>query len=487
MKHSRITLLILMGLYSLSSLSQAQTITLDQFLDQLKQTHPLFEKERLTVQIEKEQQNSYLGTEDWLITSGTYYSRQNPLPPGSFTPDRVDQINVGAVAGRTFWKTGGRLSFSWSSNFTDQTGLEDFKIQLDPLAPPIVFDIGPSKYYQNELAVTYVHPLLKNRNGFLDRLQYDLKQYDIDFSEVQSLENQENFLASVAGKFLDWVLLTEQKQIIQDRLRLSEEELTRTKKKREANLVDEVDVIRAGDAVRIAKRNQVLIGSRWKALQAELAVLTMNSEIFDDSPEFDLNIFVELMPLETASTYLNVNSRLIRVLNVRLDQLQYARKGFEETLKPDLSLVAQVITKNLDEGFGESLNMDKLDTYVGLQFSLPLGNRTAKSQITKTDLRTTQLKKQLLDLSLTLTSALANLHIQINELEEVLKLDIEQIESAKVKTREELKLYDLGRGELTFVIQSQDSEQNAKLTYVGDSVTYHKLIIAYRALMDELF
>ena len=131
--------------------------------------------------------------------------------------------------------------------------------------------------------------------------------------------------------------------------------------------------------------------------------------------------------------------------------------------------------------------MDKLDTFVGLQFSLPLGNRTAKSQITKTDLRTTQLKKQLLDLSLTLTSALANLHIQINELEEVLKLDIEQIESAKVKTREELKLYDLGRGELTFVIQSQDSEQNAKLTYVGDAVTYHKLIIAYRALMDELF
>ena len=486
MKHSKSMLLLFIGLFNLTSLLQSQTINLDDFLNQLKQVHPLFEKERLTVQIEREAQSGYLGTEDWLITSGPYYSRLNPLPPGSFTPDRVDQISMGAAAQRVFWKTGGRLSFSWSSDLTDQTGLEDFEIQLDPLIPPIVFDIGPSKYYQNELAVKYVHPLLKNRNGFLDRLQYDLKQYDIDFSEVQSLENQEDFLASVAGKFLDWVLLTEQKQIIQDRLRLSEEELSRTQKKREANLVDEVDVIRAGDAVRIAKRNQVLIESRWNALQAELAVLTMNSEIFDGSPEFDLNIFVELMTFETASTYLNINSRLIKTLNVRLDQLQYARKGYEETLKPDLSLVAQVNTKNLDEGFGESLKMEKLDTYVGLQFSLPLGNRTAKSQITKTDLRTTQLKKQLLDLSLTLTSVLANLHFQINELEEVLKLDIEQIESAREKTREELRLYDLGRGELTFVIQSQDSEQNAKLTYVSDAVTYHKLIIAYRALMDEL-
>ena len=323
MKHSRITLLILMGLYSLSSLSQAQTITLDQFLDQLKQTHPLFEKERLTVQIEKEGQNSLLGNQDWNILSSVNYLREEPAITFS-GPERTDALSVSGGVERVFWKTGGRFSASFSSSRVD--------IKIDPL-----YGI-PNSFYQNEVAVTYVHPLLKNRNGFLDRLQYDLKQYDIDFSEVQSLENQENFLASVAGKFLDWVLLTEQKQIVQDRLRLSEEELTRTKKKREANLVDEVDVIRAGDAVRIAKRNQVLIESRWKALQAELAVLTMNSEIFDDSPEFDLNIFVELMPLETASTYLNVNSRLIRVLNVRSNQLQYARKGFEETLKPDLSL-----------------------------------------------------------------------------------------------------------------------------------------------------
>ncbi|MBN4081106.1 TolC family protein [Caldithrix abyssi] len=492
MKYSRLALVILTGFNGLSSLSQAQTITLDEFLDQLKQKHPLFEKERLTVQIEKEAQSGYLGTEDWLITSGPYYSRQNPLPPGSFTPDRVDQISVGAMAGRTYWKTGGRLSFSWSSNLTDQTGLEDIVLPLgaltgNPQTPDIVFETGPSKYYRNELAVTYVHPLLKNRNGFLDRLQYDLKEFDIDFSEVQSVENQEDFIASVAGKFLDWVLLTKQKQIIQDRLSLSKEELARTQKKREANLVDEVDVIRAGDAVRIAKRNQVLIESRWKALQAELAVLTLNNELYHFSPEFNLYELQELPSLEEAGSRLKGTSRLIKTLNVRLNQLQYARKGFEETLKPDLSLVAQVNTKNLDEGFGESLKMDKLDTYVGLQFSLPLNNRTAKSQITKTNLRATQLKKQLLDLSLTLTSALTNLHIQIDKLEEVLRLDIEQIESAKEKTQEELRLYDQGRGELTFVIQSQDSEENAKLTYVGDAVTYHKLIIAYRTLMDELY
>ena len=86
-----------------------------------------------------------------------------------------------------------------------------------------------------------------------------------------------------------------------------------------------------------------------------------------------------------------------------------------------------------------------------------------------------------------MTSALTNLHIQIKELEEVLKLNQEQIESAKERTKEELKLYNQSRGDLTFVILSRDNEQNAKLTYAQNAMTYHKLIIEYRALMDQLY
>ena len=332
-----------------------------------------------------------------------------------------------------------------------------------------------------------MHPLLKNRNGFLDRLPFDLKQFDVDFSRVQAQENQEDFLASVAGKFLDGVLLTEQKKIIQDRLRLSEEELSRTKNKREANLVDEVDVIRAEDAVRIAKQNQMLVESQWKGLQTELAVLSQNSELYSVSPEFNLYELEKLVPLEIAMSQVKKKSRQINTLNVRLGQLEQLRRGFEETLEPDLALVGQFNTKNLDEGLGNSSKMDKADAVVRLQFSLPLGNRTARSEITKTDLQTRQLNDQLEEVTLTLASTLANLYIQIQEFEKVLDLNVEQIRSAKEKTQEELKLSDQGRGELTFVIQSQDSEQNAKLTYAQNALTYHKLNIGYRALMDELY
>jgi outer membrane protein TolC len=472
MKNRRRISLLVLGLTGAASVVHGQTITREEFLNELKQVHPLFEKERLTAQIETEEQASHLGAQDWNVRSSAAYAHEEPAI-ALLGPERTDAISVTGGVEKVFWGTGGRLSASLSASRAD--------LKIDP-------SFGfPESYYQNQLAVSYAHPLLRNRNGFLDRLAYDLRQFDIDFSEVQAAENQEEFLASAAAKFMNWVFLTEQRSIILERLGLSEEELDRTKRKRDANLVDQADVIRAEDAVRIWRQNQVLVESQWNALQAELAVLLQNDELYARVPEFELYEFEELVPLEEAVPQLEEHSRLLRSLAIRLNQLELSRRGYVETSKPDLSLVAELNTKNADEGFGESLKMDKPDAVVGVQLSFPLENRTATSKIAKTDLQIAQLKTQMDEVAVALASALTSLHIQVSELEEVLALNQEQIESAKERTEEELKLYNQGRGELTFVIQSRDNEQNAKLTLAQNALTYHKLLIEYRALTDQLF
>jgi outer membrane protein TolC len=464
-------LLLITGLCCLPHWSHAEMITQQEFLNQLRQLHPLFERERMTSQIEKEEQSSFLGAQDWNLISSFSFAHEEPSIAVA-APERTDAFSVSGGVERAFWGTGGRLSASFSSTRAS--------LKIDPLWG------FPDSFYENRLEVSYAHPLMRNKNGFLDRLQYNLKQFDIDFSDVEALENMEGFLASSADKFLDWVLLTEQKKIASERLNLAEEELARTKKKRAAHLVDQIDVIRAEDAVRIGKQNQMLVESQWKSLQAELAVLSQNDELYNLSPQFDLYQAEELIPLEEAILQLKSKARIIAAINIRLKQLEYARRGFDETSKPNLSLLAQFNTKNLDESFGKSLAMDKPDALVGLQFSVPLENRTAKHQVSRTDLQISQLEKQLDEVTLELSSALTHLHIQIKELEDVLKLNQEQIESAKQKTEEELKLYNQGRGDLTFVIQSRDNEENAKLTYAQNSISYHKLILQYRALLDDL-
>ncbi|MCP4704205.1 MAG: TolC family protein [candidate division Zixibacteria bacterium] len=471
MKIIRYAFLIVIFLMLLGNYIQAQTVTRDQFLDQLKQSHPLFEKERLTSEIEKEEQKGFLGKRDWNFNSSLFYSHEEP----SFAvmgPEKTDAIVINGGLEKMFWNSGGRFSVAYSGSYID--------LSIDPM-------LGiPGSYFENKLAMTYTHPLIKNKNGFLNKLEYNLKQFDIDLSEIIALENQENFLAGQASRFLDWVFFLEQMRIIEQRLNLSEEMLVNIREKRKANLIDEVDLIRAEDAVRISEQNLLLIETNLNALKAELAELTRDAKYKNIYPEYDLYTNEEIPSLEEATNQLRQNARLLKTFQLSITKLKYVREGYLGIRKADLSAIAQLSLKNADEDYGGSLAMDRPDALIGLQLSYPIGHSTAKSKISQTGYQLMQLEKQYEEVSLSLTSALANFHTQIVEMKAVLLLNREQIESSKRKTEEEIKLYNQGRGDLTFVIQSRDSEQGAKLNYAANALSYHKLLLQYRSLMDQI-
>lgn len=180
------------------------------------------------------------------------------------------------------------------------------------------------------------------------------------------------------------------------------------------------------------------------------------------------------------------DSRLLKTIGIKLDQLAVWRGGFVNEQQADLTLVAQLGFKRADESFGKSLLVDKPDARIGLRLGFPLGNRTAKSKVVRTDLQVLQLEKRYEELTLDLISAVANVHTRIVELDRVLDLNREQIESARRRTEQEQKLYNQGRGELTIVIQSRDSEQAAQLIYASNALTYHKLLLKHRELTDQL-
>ena len=460
----------------------AETIALDEFLQRIQETHPFFEKESLSVEIESITQQGLLGAEDWNLTGTSYYSHQKLLASGAFSPDRVDLLGVDAAAERAFWKTGGRLSLSWSSQFSDQK-LSDIVIPFP--TGSMVIPTGPSEFYQHRVYASYTQPLLQNYSGKLDRLAYELSEYDIDFTEVQVLENQEVFLADLAGRFLDWVLLTEQKRIAQERKLLAEEELDRTVQKRKSYLVDQVDVLRAEDAVRIAEQSVVLVESQWKALRAGLSVLCQSEQMCQKNPRFDLYHIEQLPSPEEARRQLRNQSRLLATLDIRRDQLLHLRDGYQEQVRPQLFLNLGAGLKGGDDQFGDALRLDKPDMAVSLMLQYPLENRAAQTNVATTTLEIGQLDGEIENIALDLESGLVNLLILIQELEKVLRLNREQIASAGAKTVEELNLYNQGRSDLTFVILSRDNEQEAKLTYAQNAASYQKLVLQYRALMDE--
>lgn len=458
----------------------SQTITLENFLALVRQNHPFFEKEALSSEIEMKLQERFLGNEDWVVSSSPFYRFQKPISAIAFTPKSVHSAGVGLVAERAIWKTGGRLSLSWSSDFTKQK-------TSDIIIPGIVtIPSGPSTFYQHGIFVSYSHPLIQNKGGKLDRLEYELAEYSVKSTDINSLENQETFLLDLGIGYLDWVLLSEQIQIAKERLALAQEQLEQTQKKRAANLVDQVDVIRGEDAIRISKQNIVLLESRWKAKQAELATLARSNKIYAQSPEYNLYLLETLPSIDEVVSSLHERSRALLALNALQEQLTYQREGLEEASFPRLNLNVTAGLQEGDDNVGGSLLLHKPDFLVGLQFSYPLGNRTAHADIEKTDLQIKQLADEVHTVRLDLEAAARNLWIQINDMEKVLALNQEQIESARQKTEEEVKLYNQGRSQLAFVIQSRDNEENSKLIYATNATLYHQLLLQFRALMDEL-
>ncbi len=456
------------------SVENGQMLTLVQFLEHLEQTHPLFEREQLNAKIAKQQQKSLTGAEDWTVSSGVNVSHMS-YSPAAMGLESSSGLSLGCNVSRHLWSTGGNLS----------AGINLAASALDYSSGDIYASI-PGANYDNSISLSYTQPLLKNWKGVLSRLEYDLKAVEINLEEVQALENQEDFLSSSALSFLDWVFYITKMQIVQERFQLSMESLDEIQQKRARNLVDEVDVIRSKNSVSLSQQDRVNVQLNLSSLVEQLAILAQDTELADKSPQYNLYEIHKLPELKEVVEDFQQNSRLLGQLKLSLKQLEIARKGNEESIKPDLSLTARVGTKQSDDSFGNALIMDKPEAILGLTYTFPLKNTQAQADLMAIDLQIDQLNAQTRELEITQISMLSNICIQLEQMEEILKLNRLQIDLARQKTAEEQTTYNRGRGDLTYVIQSQDEEGGAKLTYALNALTYQKLYIQYLALTDQL-
>jgi len=459
----------------------SQSLSLEDLFVMVAESHPLINQQKLNSVIENEKRRRFLSNEDWLLTVKPSFLHSDLIATSSFSPERLDELGLTASLERKLWATGGHLSLNLTSAITDQE-LSTTSIPADGFE----ISTGFERFHEHALSLNYTQPLLRNYRGKLDRLEYNLAEYTVDISELQSLENQERFLFDIGNKYLDWVLYEEQLKIARERLNLAERQLEQSTAKYEANLIDKVDVLRSEDAVRKARQNMVLIESRIAAQKTELAVLTRNDSIVEMKPDYELYGLRDFMNIETVYDEALKRSRIINALKIRKNQLEKGLQGFEETGKPTLDFNLGIGLKGGDDRFDESLSLDKPDLMASLLFIKFLGNTAARSDITRTDLQIEQIQYEIEKTALGLESSIARLMIQLNELEKVLELNRDEIESAHERTVEEIELYNQGRSDLSFVIQSQDNEQNARLLYAENAATYHKIVLTCMEITDRI-
>ncbi len=466
-------ILILAYIVGLSIAQNTTTITLDEFLNKLERTHPLFVREDMNADILREQQKSLTGAEDWNFTSetGINYTQQNQ--------DMYEYTAGASIEGsvsRHFWNTGGSINAGVSISGTS----------MDYIDNPMYLTCSDSKF-DNSIYVGYSQPLLRNWKGFLSKFQYELKGIAIDLSEVEAAQNKKDFLTVYAASFLDWVYYMMEAEVIEQRIELCRESLEKTQQKRAHNLVDEVDVIRAENSLSLCEQNRVMNESNIDALIKELEVLTGDNSLSAKIPIFNLYEIHELPPLDSIPVYLEYNSLSLQQLDIILKQLELNRKYNLESMKQDLSLTGQLSIASSEAGFTDALVIDKPSAAFMLTYTFPLRNTSAKANLATSELTIEQMRLKKKELEISMISTISNLHVQLTRMERILDMNRQQIEFAERQTVAEMETYDQGRNDLSFVIQAQDSEKNARMTYDFNALTYQKLYIQYLSLMDKQF
>ncbi len=451
--------------------AQADTLSLDKYLNTLRHHHPFFAREALNRVIEREQQRRFEGEEDWVVKASPYYQYSERSQVNPFIPQRQSQLSLNVGAERLFWGNGGRLSVDYDYNYLEQK-----------YGQPI----GAFDQYGHVASVSYTLPLMQNRGGVLNRLAFDLQGYNVVLAEVVALERQEGFLEQSGQRYLDWVFVSEQLRIAENRLALAREELERTERKRGSRLVAEVEVLRARDAVIAAQQDVRRIQVQWRALQAELATQSGDAGLYQMRPSFDLYALKPLPAMDQVMAVLQDNSRLIKRIDVQLAQLAQQQEGVENQLQPTLDLIARAGLSSDDERFADAARFNQPQYMLGLNFRYPLGQSSARAQVSQVRMQHKQLRYERRSVLRQLEAELRNVVVQLHELEAVLRLNRERIEVARQKTLEELQRHNRGRSELTFVIQSRDSEQYAQLVYAENAANYQKLWLRYTSLTDRL-
>ncbi|NOY71281.1 MAG: TolC family protein [Gammaproteobacteria bacterium] len=452
---------------------QAKEISLDEYLRQVQTHHPFFTQQAFNGEIERQQQRRFSGDEDWQLKASPSFRHEQRSSGGSvFVAEEENNLVLNAGLERTYWVNGSRLSIDYNYYRSDQR-----------FAP----SIGSFALYGNGLSVAYTVPLMKNKGGVLSRLDYELQNYNIDSSEVTSDENQEQFLEQQGLLFIDWVFISEQQKIAQNRLALAKEEYARTVKKRRSHLVAEVDVLRTQDAVINARQNLSTIKIQWQALQVELATQSGMSAGHEMVPQFDLYRLEQAPDIDQVWLDLQRNARQLQAVDLQISRMERLTEGLKNELKPELDLVLGGGLSSESNRFTNAAQFDQPQYMIGVNFRYPLGQRSAKAEVSKAQLQQQQLRAERHSLSWQLEAQLRNLLVQLNELQGVINLNQEQIKVARLRTTEELNRYNQGRSELSFVIQSRDNEQNAQLAYAANAATYQKLWLRYKSLTDVLF
>jgi outer membrane protein TolC len=467
-----------------STAGAQDSLSLHDYLDQIKASHPFLNAEQNAIEAEREALTATEGSQDWQLGSSASYEYSEPTADQFVFSYETNTTVLDATASRHLWSSGGTVSVGAFSALDNR---DNASLSIPVGNSVMDISLAPSQLHVSGAFAQYTQPLLKNLGGTLSRLPFDLQQYNLNARRIAAEENSEAFLLGSATQYLDWVQLNEQVKIYKRRLALSEQQVIDVKEKLNVNLVDKVDLLRAEDDARLNKQQLERLRSLAEGVQQQIRVKLGWDTSRAPAPTANISAPTPRLGREQASQCVVHQSRKVRVFEQQILQLTKQLEGAEQNELSTLNLVLRSEMRGDDEeSFGGSLGLDQPTIFAGLEFQRPLGKTTENAQIREINQRINEARNRQRSAKRNVEQELRDVYAQLDKLDDILVLNKELQQSARLRTKEERKLYTQGRSEINFVLESLDNEQNADLIYLQNAIAQQKLYQRYLELVDEL-
>ena len=436
-------------------------ITLNEFSERLVETHPYFVQLSLSEKTSLLDQKSSLTYTDWNINAGASESFSGGEDTSTLYDDLFTKYEVSA--NKKVENSGASVNLKHSLTRSDK-------------------DSNAS--HSNLLAIDYVRPLLQNKGGLNDRLASDLASLDLMAKQVSLEEQAETFLASKLSKFIDLALKQEIVKNHQTSLDLSKQQLDLDEEKYENSLIDKSVLIQQKDSYVKAKQ-QLLQSSKELIIERrELANLVglKESDMIVNLDLFEVHNLTEIEP----SSFVK-DSRLIQKFDFDKARFQRQLTTFEDKTMPsvNLNLGLSSLGEN-DKYFGSFGNRD-YSWNVGVDISYPLGSRKELIDVERAEISINDVDAKKEEAEIANVQQINYLLAQVDLLSELVVLYLEQGSLAEEMVIEEQIKFSEARGQKSLVIAAKRNANLANLTYLQAAGTYQKIVIDYKAAIDQLY
>lgn len=450
------------------------SITLNTYTSRVLEKHPYVTTYETRLNQQNESINKAKSISDWKLTNSSTVAHAKPAQNSLFAPSKTESNSLNSQFSKTTWNSGSDISFFSSTTQLNQDSKSFISNGQEQ-------KLANNHFFENQIGVTYSYPLLKNKKGELNKYNYTLATHNKETLQFSLIQDKERFVLSIIENYLNWVLIYELDNLTTKRYHVAKDSLGLLERKFKSNLIDKVDILRQKDYIQTINQDLLKLRAQKQALSKELALKSnLNLKKFK-SPNFNLNKPVSIDKSITFTETIDNSIYLTKMEAYNLEKNYYVNSR-----KPQLDIDVSYAFVGADSSFTDSLSLDRYSAYISLIYTKILYNRSNTADIKTIKLKTDELTQLYESDKLHFNIEKEKVLSELQSYKKIVTVNKSQIKLAQQTLIEEQKLYNKGKGNLTFVLQAQENQNQSEIRYIRSLLEVHKLTFRFLALTDQL-